>query len=181
LRKIIETQMKVGEVDISQIRFDLRCRDEIPKLLMGLQHLYCTLELREQVFAILQELIPQGIDPDRGRNGMELWTILVLGTLRLNCNWDYDKHQDIANNHRTLRLMLGHSEFEDEEYSYALQTLKDNVALLTPEILDKINQVVVKTGHNLVKKEDEELKCRCDSFVVERMSIFPPISVFCLM
>lgn len=174
MRKNIESQLKIGEVDISQIQFDLRCRDEIPKLLMGLQHLYCTLPLREEIFSILQELIPQDVDPNRGRNGMELWKILVLGTLRLNCNWDYDKLQDSANNHKTLRLMLGHVEFEDDKYYYPLQTLKDNVSLFTPEILDKINQVVVKAGHNLVKKKEEEkLACRCDSFVVETDVHFP--------
>lgn len=36
---------------------------------------------------------------------MDLWKVLVLGTLRLNCDWNYDKLQDIANNHRTLRLL----------------------------------------------------------------------------
>ena len=53
---------------------------------------------------------------------MDLWKILVLGTLRLSCNWDYDKLMDIANNHRTLRLMLGHNAM-DSDYRYALQTL----------------------------------------------------------
>jgi len=38
---------------------------------------------------------------------MDLWKILVLGTLRLNCNWDYDKVHDMANNHNKLREMLG--------------------------------------------------------------------------
>jgi hypothetical protein len=48
--------------------------------------------------------------------------------------------------------MLGHGGWEDR-YLYPIQTFKDNVALFTPEILDKINQVVVKAGHNLVKKK----------------------------
>lgn len=153
MRKIIESQMKIGEVDISQIKFDLRCRDEIPKLLMGLQYLYCDPKLREEMFSILEKLIPQDIDPNLGRKGMELWKILVLGTIRLNCNWDYDKLHDITNNHTTLRKMLGHSEFEDEPYYYPLQTIKDNVSLFTPEILNKINNLVVRAGHNLVKKK----------------------------
>ena len=76
----------------------------------------------------------------------------MLGTLRLNCNWDYDKLQEIANNHITLRQMLGHG-FFDSTTKYALQTLKDNVSLLTPEVLDKINQIVVKAGHSLVCKK----------------------------
>ncbi len=45
------------------------------------------------------------------------------------------------NNHRTLRQMLGHG-MMDDDITYPLQTLKDNVRLLTPDILDKINTVV---------------------------------------
>ena len=36
---------------------------------------------------------------------------------------------------------------------YSLQTIKDNVKLLTPELLDKINTVVVEEGHRVVKKK----------------------------
>jgi hypothetical protein len=152
MRKTIEPQMKLDQVDISEIEFDLRSRDEIPKLLMGLQYIYCTAEIREHVFKILEQMVPRGTDANTGRPGMLLWKILVLGTLRLNCNWDYDKVKEMADNHITLRLMLGHSGWEDE-YRYPIQTIKDNVSLFTPEILDKIDQIAVKAGHNLVKKK----------------------------
>ncbi len=81
MRKIIKPQMKFGEVDISKIKFDLRSRDEIPKLLMGLQYIYCTPEIRNEVFKILEEIVPEETDSDNGRPGMLLWQILVLGTL----------------------------------------------------------------------------------------------------
>ncbi len=152
MRKIIEAQMQFGQVDISEITFDLRSRDEIPKLLMGLQYIYCTAEIREQVFKILEDMVPRGTDAKNGRPGMLLWKIFVLGTLRLNCNWDYDKLKEIADNHLTLRQMLGHVAWEDR-YLYPIQTIRDNVSLFTPEILDRINQIVVKAGHNLVKKK----------------------------
>ena len=153
MRKVIDAQMQFGQVDISAIEFDLRSRDEIPKLLMGLQYIYCTDEIRSEVFKILQEMIPAGTDPQNGRPGMELWKILVLGTLRLNCNWDYDKVKEIADNHLTLRLMLGHGGGWEDEYRYPIQTIRDNVSLFTPEILDRINRTVVRAGHNLVKKK----------------------------
>ena len=172
MRKPIDPQMKMGAVDISQIQFDLRSRDEIPKLLMGLQHIYCNLDLREEVFKILKEIIPEGVNPNTGRPGMELWKILVLGTIRLNCNWDYDKLLEMANNHMTLRQMLGHG-IIDLKYHYSLQTLKDNVTLFTQDVLDRINLVVVKAGHDLVKKKEEKLKGRCDSFVVETNVHYP--------
>ena len=148
MRKVIQEQMRFGEVAIGDIKFDIRSRDEIPKLLMGLQAIYCNLDVRRQVFEVLVNLIPDGINPNNGRTGMDLWKILVLGTLRLSCNWDYDKLMEIANNHDTLRLMLGHSRM-DNDFRYALQTLKDNVSLFTPKLLDKINQIVVNTGMKL--------------------------------
>jgi len=160
MRKTLDPQMKLGSVDISRIKFDLSSRDEIPKLLLGLQHIYCTPEIREEVFKILEEIIPENTDKNNGRPGMDLWKILVLGTIRLNCNWDYDKLHEIANNHKTLRKMLGHG-LMDDEYNYALQTLKDNVSLLTPEMLDKVSEVVVKSGHKLIgNKKDEKLRGR---------------------
>ena len=75
MRKVIDMQMKIGEVDISKIDFDLQSRDEIPKLLMGLQAIFCNLEIREKVFKVLMELIPDNVDPHNGRNGMDLWEI----------------------------------------------------------------------------------------------------------
>ena len=142
MRKIIDLQMKIGEVSVADIKFDLRSRDEIPKLLCGLQGIYCNREIREQVFEILEKIVPEDINSDNGRPGMDLWRIFVLGTLRLCCNWDYDKLMEIANNHKTLRQMLGHGILE-QDFNYALQTLKDNVSLFTPEVLDEINQIVL--------------------------------------
>jgi len=172
VRKVIEPQMKLGQVDISEIEFDLSSRDEIPRLLMGLQYIYCTPEVREEVFRILEEMIPRGIDANTGRPGMVMWKILVLGTLRLNCNWDYDKAKEIADHHDTLRMMLGHGA-DEKDYRYPLQTIKDNVSLFTPAVLDKINQVVVKAGHELVREKGEKIRGRCDSTVVETNVHFP--------
>lgn len=176
MRTIKKDQMKIDQVNIADIRFDPRSRDEIPQLLRGLQHIFCTPDLREQVFAVLERMIPKKVDKHNGRPGMELWKILVLGTLRLNCNWNYDTLQEMTNHHNILRKMLGHAGWEDETH-YPLQTLKDNVRLLTPEVLEEINRVVVEAGHQLVKKREKEaaerLRVRCDSFVVETNVHYP--------
>ena len=152
MRKVINTQTLLGQVDISEITFDLRSRDEIPKLLRGLQYIYCTAEIRRQVFEVLKGMVPRGVSMNNGRPGMELWKILVMGTIRLNCNWDYDKLKEIVDNHLTIRQMLGHPDFSDT-YRYPMQTIEDNVKLFTPEILQKVNDIVVNAGHNLVKKK----------------------------
>ena len=155
MRKTIEPQMILGEVDISKIEFDPRSRDDIPQILKGLQHIYCTPELREKVFQILEKIVPEDTDANNGRPGMDLWKILVLGVIRLNCDWDYDRLKEMADHHMGLRQMLGHNMFNSDK-KYALQTLKDNVSLLTLEVLDEINQVVVSAGHMIVKKSLEK-------------------------
>ncbi len=173
MRKVIEPQMEIGEVSIADIQFDLRSRDEVPKLLIGLQEIYCDRPVREKIFEALKDIVPENVNPDTGRRGMNLWTILVLGVLRLVSNWDFDKLTDIANNHITLRLMLGHCLF-GKPYRYALQTIKDNLVLFKPEILDKINQIVANHGHKIVgKAAEEQLKGSCDSFPVETDTHFP--------
>ncbi len=172
MRKVIDLQMEFWKKDIANIEFDIKSRDEIPKLMIGLQYIYSSRTLRKKVFKVLKSIIPKK-NQKTGRPGMDLWKILVLGTLRLNCNWDYDKVHEMANNHNKIRQMLGHNEIDIDSY-YALQTIRDNIALLTPQILDEINQIVVKSGHSMFgKKNDQELKGSCDSFVVETDVHYP--------
>jgi hypothetical protein len=152
MRKAIEDQLQFGEVAIQSIQFNMKSRDDIVQLLLGLQHLYTDPACREELFGLLEQFIPSEISRDHGRPGMHLWKIFVLGTLRLNLNCDYDRLHDLANHHIKIRQMLGHGSFGDQP-DYGLQTIKDNVSLFTPEMLDQINHVVVKSGHQLVKKK----------------------------
>jgi IS5 family transposase len=180
MRSVINPQMLLDGVDIGAIHLDPKSRDDIPQILRGLQHIYTEPMLRERVFAILQEVIPNRgkgegkADATTGRPGMEQWRILVLGVLRLGLNADFDRIHELANQHGTLRQMLGHGDWSDTT-EYKAQTLKDNLRLFTPEILDRINQAVVDAGHVLVKKKDpqEGLAARCDSFVVETHVHYP--------
>jgi hypothetical protein len=159
MRVSFEQQPKLNQILISDVEIDFSSRDEIPQILIGLKHIFENQPLRDEIFDILLEAVPENISIDRGRRGMDMWTILVLGTVRLNCNWDYDKVHEFANNHLTLRKMLGHGQkmsgnVIDDGEKYALQTIKDNVSLLTPELLDRVNELVVKEGHKLVNKTD---------------------------
>ena len=152
MREVKRIQFRLGEIPIGAITFDPKSRDDIPQLLKGLQYIYVNKTIREEVFDILEEMIPEKVDKKNGRPGMELWKIFVMGTLRLNLNWDYDRLHEMANKHQTIRQMLGHGAV-DWDYAYNLQTIKDNVRLLTEDLLDRINQVVVKAGHDLLKKK----------------------------
>ncbi len=166
---VCEPQMKFGAVDIAAIELDLKSRDDIPPMLRGLQYIYATPALRASVFKVLERVIPsrsgpglsnedrhRKADPRLGRPGMEQWKILVLGVLRLGLNSDYDRIHELANHHDTIRQMLGHGGWEDKT-TYNRQTIKDNLRLFTPEILDEINQLVVKAGHGLVKKTSQKM------------------------
>lgn len=165
MRQVINMQRQFGDTSIIDIKFDLKSRDDIPQLLMGLQHIYITSGLREEVFSILEKMIPNDVDSRNGRPGMDLWKILIMGVLRLNLNWDYDHLQEMANQHKTIREMLGHG-WNDEGILYGLQTLKDNIPLLTEEILRKVNQVVVKSGHELIKKPPKKSWTKITIWVV---------------
>lgn len=173
-RLVKDTQLMFGETPIDQIKFNPHSRDDIPQVLQGLQYLYVTPEIQTILFSTLEQLIPSNVSISLGRKGMDLWKIFVLGVLRVNLNWDYDRLHEMVNTHKTIRQMLGHGLWDDE-VMYSLQTLKDNVRLLTPELLDKINQIVVNKGHELVKKKEDTpiLHGRCDSFVVETDVHYP--------
>lgn len=151
MRQAQSRQLQFGEVDIASIELDHRSRDDVPQILIGLQHLYSNAAAKNIVFSLLEQTIPEKISHTKGRPGMHLWKILVLGALRLNLDWNYDRLREMANQHATIRAMLGHGPYDGHEYK--LQTIKDNVALLTPEVLNQINEVVVAEGHKIVGKK----------------------------
>jgi len=152
MRSVLSPQLQLGQTDIAQIEFDLRSRDDIPQILQGLQFIYVNEALRQSVFNILEGLQPKNVSSECGRPGMDLWKAFVLATLRVNLNWDYDRLLEMANQHRSIRQMLGHGLYDDGG-EYKLQTIKDNVDLLDEASLDKINQLVVEAGHHLLKKK----------------------------
>lgn len=152
MREIINKQIQTREIDIAAIKIDIKSRDDIPQLLLGIQYIYKHKGTREKLLATLEKLIVTDIDRNNGRPGMSLWRIFVLGMLRINLNWDYDRLHEMANNHRTIRQILGHVGIDEDHY-YHLQTIKDNLRLFTPEILDEINRIVVNSGHKLLKKK----------------------------
>lgn len=173
MRQIIDInqQISINYIDISEVKINPRCRDDITQLLIGLQYLYTNLETREQIFQLLRE-VPQK-DVNNGRPGMDLWQILVLALLRVNCNIDWDRMHSLANNHSEIRQIMGFSDWI-EKPQFSLQSLKDNVSLLTVETINKINLIGVNAGQKLVKKKgEEELRGRCDSFVVETNVHYP--------
>ncbi len=173
MRIVKKSQLQFGEVNIADITLDARSRDDIPAILKGLQYIYVTETVREKVFAALKETLDPSVSTTVGRPGMALWEIFVLATLKLGLNCDFDRLQELANEHKTLRQMLGHDGSMDTT-QYKLQTLIDNVSTLKPAVLADINQVIVEAGHDVAKKKPGDvLLTRCDSFVVETDVHYP--------
>ena len=107
-----------------------------------------------------------------GRKGLDYWEITVLGAVRLGCNLDYDKLQNLAEEHRTLRLMMGIGSWSDgREKKFDWRTLRDNLCRLRPETLQKINEAIVAVGHQLVP--DAIKQVRGDTFVVQTNIHYP--------
>ena len=69
MRVVQNVQMEIGEVDVSKVKFDLKSRDDIPKILRGLQHLYVDPALRTQLFELLQAEVLPKTDKRNGRPG----------------------------------------------------------------------------------------------------------------
>jgi hypothetical protein len=165
-----KTQFKLGQEPLSKIKLDYKSRDDITKFLLGIQYISSNQEELEHILKILKEAIK--IKPI-GRLGMSLWRILVLGLLRHAINADYDRLHNLANNHTELRKFLGHG-MVDYHDIYSLQSIKDNLALLTDDAINKINVVIVRLGRKtLDSRLTKQLNIKTDSFVVKSNVHYP--------
>ena len=173
MRKIKELQLQLGEVAIEEVRFNPKSRDDIPAILRGLQYIYANPRTREQLFSLLEKRFLPEVNLNVGRRGMDIWRVLVLGVLKQGLGCDFDRLHSLANSYSELRQMLGHSDYGGK-YVYELQTMVDNVSLLTPELLREIGAIVVRSGHELAKKKPGEgLRGRADSFPVNTDVDYP--------
>lgn len=181
MRQRFEQQMSLRTVAISDVKFSLKSRDELPPVLMALQYIFVTPSLNEKVFELLEKKICKG-KKKTGRKGMDLWHILVLAVVRHACGTNWDTLETWANHHELIRRVMGvHATafMEDEKIDpiaigFNYQTILDNVGLIDEDLLHEINLLVVDAGHKLIKKkEDEALQLKTDSYAVETNVHFP--------
>ena len=175
MRRRFEQQLSLGIIPISEVEIRIKSRDEMPPLLVALQTIFVTEDLNEAVFAILEDTICKN-KKATGRQGMDLWHILVLSLVRHACNTNWDKLHYFSNNDMTMRNIMGlhNNEFGEGFYEFEYQTILDNVSLLDTQTIEKINTIVVNYGVTLFKKKvDEALQLKTDSFVVETNIHFP--------
>ncbi len=114
MRLAYQEQSRLDCPPVNAVPLNLNCRDEIIPILRALQHVYGQVPLRRELLDFVGNDVNAGSSPDHGRTGLSYWTITVLAAVRLGCNLDYDKLQDLAEQHRTLRLMMGIGDWQDE-------------------------------------------------------------------
>ena len=177
MRKGISKQTRFDCTTVENVQLNLECRDEIIPILRALQMIYCKQPMRKKILKLVAEDVNRETREDCGREGLDYWQILVLASVRLGCNLDYDKLQDLAEQHRALRHIMGIGDW-DEVMNLSWRRIRDNVCLLRPETIEQINHEVVQAGHQLAPEAIRQV--RADSFVVPRSpftaatSIIPP-------
>jgi transposase, IS5 family len=170
MRVAFQEQPRLDCPPVDAVLLNPNCRDEIIPILRALQHVYAQAPLRRELLDLIGKDVNPDSSRDRGREGLSYWTIMVLAAVRLGCNLDYDKLQDLAEQHRTLRLMMGIGDWEDQT-DFDWRRIRDNLCLLRPHTLEKINHLIVAAGHELAPEAIEAV--RGDTFVVETNIHYP--------
>jgi IS5 family transposase len=163
-------QKKLGGIDIGDIVFDICSRHELVAILMALQHVYVSRKKElHQMLELIEADFKSSGTKDCGCIGMSYWEALVLTSVRLGCNMDFDLLADLATNHRKLRQTLGLSDWEDKSYSRS--TVHDNISSIKARTIRAIKDIIVGVGHNLTS--DPLKRVRGDTFVLKKNIHYP--------
>jgi hypothetical protein len=166
----MDRQRRLDCPSITEVHLNLNCRTEIVPILHALKHIYSRPELRDPILRIIGEDVNKKSSAKRGRKGLDYWEILVLAAVRLGCNFDYDQLQNLAEEHRALRHVMGLGDWA-EEAKFDWRRIQDNLTLLRPETIEKINAMIVGEGHRLEPAAAQTV--RGDSFVAATNIHYP--------
>ena len=163
MRIAFDPQLRLDCTPVLDVRLNTECRDEIIPILAALQHIYARPTLRDSLLDAVAQDVNGVCSADRGRPGMQYWSILVLGAVRLGCDLNYDRLQNLAVEHRCLRRIMGFDGWCDDQ-TFDWRRLRDNICLLSPDTLERLNHLIVAEGHRPVPEAAATV--RGDSFVV---------------
>lgn len=170
MRKPFSSQTRFDCQSVLEVQLNLNCRDEIIPVLYGLQHVYSQSQLRDEILDLVAQDVNEQSRNDCGREGLDYWHITVLAAARLGCNLDYDKLQDLAEQHRALRHIMGIGDWQDN-VDFNWRRIRDNICLLKPGTVEAISHCIVAEAYRL--HPDAAKKVRADSFVVETNIHYP--------
>ena len=162
-----------GTPRMEDLELDPNSRDDTPRLLMGLYHLWVCVDVRLEVLEHIRYRYSLRVDVANGRPGLSFWQVLVFGILKQGLNCDYDRLAEYAKKHEDIRIMLQMSPRDCAKLSAS--KIAHNVKLvLDEEGLRFVNEVIVDLCHEQVgREEDEPLELKADSYVVETDVKYP--------
>ena len=166
MRVKFELQMEFGQSPIRSLYINPKSKNSLEQLIAALKEIYCNEDYNEKIFRIIKKYLPN-IDYNNGRPGMNLWTIFVLGQVRMCLGTNYCMLHHLANNDLLLRKLLGINDtFCEETIEFEYQNIYDNVSKLSEAMLVEINAVIVEFGHGEVfkKKDTTALRLKTDSW-----------------
>ena len=172
MRQRFEQQLNLLITPISDVKFPIKSRDELPPVLRALQYIFITPELNEKIFQLLEDKISKG-KKNTGRKGMDLWHVFVLAVIRHTLDTNWDRLHLMANGDKYIRNILGVIAITDED-DFEYQNILDNVSLIDESLLFSINSIVAEAGYAITKKKDDEaLQLKTDSYALETNVHFP--------
>ena len=175
MRQRFARQLELGQTPIEEVPIPPKSRDELPPVLRGLQWIFQTPEVNEQIFQLLEQKV-QGTKHATGRPGMDLWHVLVLGVVRLALDCDYDRLEYLVHYDKLLRQIMGlESSFRGEfGHGFHHKTISENVCHVDEALLAEINAIVVTAGRAVFKKKaNEPIRAKSDTYVLETNVHFP--------
>ena len=175
MRQRFARQLDLGQTPIEKVTIPLKSRDELPPVLRGLQWIFQTPEVNEQVFQLLEQQVI-GTKKATGRPGMDLWHVLVLGVVRLALDCDDDRLEYLVHHDTLLRRIMGLESHFSGEFGQGFhhKTLSENVCHVDEALLAAINGIVVQAGRSVFKKKaDEPIRAKSDTYVLETNVHFP--------
>jgi hypothetical protein len=94
-------------------------------VLRALQFVCCDRPLTDQILKLVAADVNANSRTDTGRVGMGYWHLCVLAAVRLGCDYTYDQLQDLAENHRNLRAIMGLGDCDETPFSW--RTIRNNL------------------------------------------------------
>ena len=174
MRKAFDRQRRLDCPSVGNVPLNLDCRNETIPILRALQHIYSTPKVRDAILGAIARDVNGQSKATLGRPGLSYWEILVLAGARLGCGYDYDQLQDLAENHRALRQVMGIGDWESgqkDKKRFDWRRIESNLNLLRPATIEHINQAIIQEGHRLEPQAAETV--RGDSFVVQTNIHYP--------
>jgi len=169
MRTPINLQLWLGQSALDEIVLDADSRFELIPILAGLKYLHGQRQTRQRLLDLVAADVLGEADPDRGREGMSFWQVLVLAVVRQGCDYDYAALSHAANHDSLVRTFLQMGPLPDE--GFAEKTVHENVSKLRSETLEQIAYAIAEAGRELAPQACR--KVRGDSFVVQANIHYP--------